>query len=270
MIKHQRRKKQVETLSKEFGWDAQAAVPMLKVNPYRDLGASGHNVMAGILLDSGTSVVVKPHIKRSKAEREASIGNHLRRLGLNVPQYLGVYTGKLREYLIIEDVIGLNTLADVALNTSIAHPSVTKVIIPRLERSGRAAADLHSKDSVHLDLQGRNLAEDPDQKPVYIDLECAQIRSSAVNSVSRAQDLYKLCGSVLRYGFLAEKSSRFRADAIQDAVISPYREQGPNLQTDYDLIDLAVNVAAARPIPIGKITDAAGMTLPRGTGHSRG
>ena len=267
MLCRQKQKQHTDPMAivNKYGWDAQSAVPGLKINPYEvfDSSQSGHGVMVGRLLDKEMDVVIKPHMNRDRALREMRVTDKISSLGLIAPEQVGVYDGREGYYLLSKRYPGLTTLTSLCLNTSVACQDNHKIIVPRLNRSGISLALFHNKNIVHLDFQAKNDAEGLDHERVWIDNEKAQIGSSIVNPVTRAQDLYKLMGSVMRKGFLSERSAHYRVRALHEAVVVPYTEAANQLNTDFDLLNVAMNAAANSKISIGKITDAAGMMIPR-------
>ncbi len=245
MLNRQKQKQllQPSKLVSTFGWDSQASISGLKINPYEIIGSSGHKVMTGTLYgDAETEVVVKPHTKEDRALREFRISRAIAGMGLNTPEAIGVYKGQQASYLVFQKYPGLQTLTDMNLQASIAHPSVGKVIQPRLSRAGEGMAEFHDKKVVHLDAQARNNGEGPQLEPVYFDFERTQFNSTGVNETSRAEDLYKLAGSVLMLGYLGDKKPSYRASAVTEAIVGPYQERLAHVQTDYDMYEAAVRV----------------------------
>lgn len=259
MIPRQKQKQQVSEVVSQLGWDAQAAVPGLRLNPYEltPPESSGHGIMFGeMCLKEETRVVVKPFFNLSRGEREMSIASKLGKVGLNVPRQIGIYRGKEAAYLVARRYEGLTTLAQVDWHQPIGDPVYLQKNVPHLTRASIGLAKFQAVNAVHHDYQDKNAAEGPNQEEVYIDLERAQFNSADVNPVSRAEDMYKLVGSVIRSGFYGGRTRSYKLGAINEYAVAPYLD-AVVLPVDTDILHDAVISAVARGMNVPKITQAA-------------
>lgn len=205
--------------------DVRRAAGHFEPNPYRQLGEgdSAHGVMFGVMPEHG-EVAVKPFYSGAvKARIEARNLVAVKERGFDALEPLQVVSGGLASYLITRHREGLENLGQVPWAASVASPHLRGVLAPALTTAGETAAQWHNAGVTHGDMQAKNMIFGSNGESVYADAEKTQLNSPAVTRTRLAhRDLTKLGHSVLDRGLLADRSPKYRAGFLTDALVDPY------------------------------------------------
>lgn len=206
-------------------YDARAAIPNFSPDEYNVPGGgrdrSGHGLIQGRL--GRENVVVKPHSNLRKAELELQGIRVVASSGLVTPPPIGLYHGNNFYYLVSQKYPGLSTLGQQNLSLSVADPG-TAAIGRRLTNAAQNLSRLHLQGASHGDYQAKNVAEGSAGEGVFIDLENLRQDTGLRGAVDRTNDLAILGSSVLRAGFLADRSPRYRVDYMKETIAIPHQE----------------------------------------------
>ena len=261
MVPHQKQKQHApQQLVNDYGWDAQFAVPDLRINPYESFASdcSRHGVLLGQI--AGSQVVVKPHPNRDKAQRELKNIIEFNKVGLNTFDPIGVYEGRSASYLVTNKYEGLTPLNKLRLRVAHNERSAREEISKRVARSAVSAAVMHNLDATHGDFKTKNNFEGPRQEVVFGDLENAIVgKRGKGDSNRRAADVYELGASLMNSGYLYNRSPSYRSGAVGEIIIGPYIDALDNKhQTNIDLVEAAIDytIRNNRIEPFGRFVNA--------------
>lgn len=187
------------------------------------IAESGHGVVFGFAKRLG-EIAVKPHGKYERADMERRRMLAVAALGIPTLEPLEVAAGNHASYLVTRQNPDLTDMSQHAWAASIGNRRTRRELIPALMQGGQDMARFHSVGVAHGDAHVGNMARD-EAGQVALDLERVSINEPPDKLAPKVTtDLHKLGASVLVRGFLAERSSGYRAGALGEHLLAPYME----------------------------------------------
>jgi hypothetical protein len=235
----------------EYLQDIRRSLGHFVQHPYRNLGDlnSVHNVLFGTL-DPGYQgdVTVKPFIRRGKAQHEAEMTKQVGELGFPTLEVLDVASGFRFDYLITRYQPGLRNLGQLPWKSNIASSHLQRTLIPSLIVAASYAGELEKARIGHGDLQIKNVIIDEESTPVAVDLESTSVNIPKHEiPLAADRDMRRLGMSILKRGFLIDRSVAYRTQFLGRELVEPAYEVAGVSQDE----SVARRVAVEKEIEIG-------------------